>query len=432
MLFVMLFIFFTQLPNAFSAIATVGRPEENGKKNSEVAFFKSPSSRFPSGYTNLERLKKSMQASTQASSSYYKWNKLYFNQEELRPVFAAHISRTVLDATQTRYLVIDSHSQSLMLQDEKRGIRKKVSVQDVKTDPYDLGFVLTLKDSFLRRSPTGKSEVLTTIPQATKLTAQIYRNRYAQVRYLDYVGFVDISELLTKFDFASFIFAKGHWHQVKAREFDMIRTDSAEKIHLNDIKGLLTPENRGIIASSSQKIPLWSQVETTREKFSVWNKSQLTGHGLIWWQPIGGSTQEYHTTDELLSREVASVSFHPEKPTKGILSADGVFMTEDGINWKKLPQFDGFNGPVHYFNDSLIFVGSQRSTDGGYSFENYIQLDKLAAAIEHQFGFTPKKLLVKRIESRAPFKVKIEVDAGSRQIKMESPLFAQDWKASKG
>lgn len=432
MLFVILFTFLIHQPEAFAASPAAFNRSENGKKNSEVPFFKSPSSLFPSGYTNLERLKKSMQATAQATSSYYKWNKLYFNQDELRPVFAAHISRTVLDATETRYLVIDSNTQSLMLQDEKRGIRKKIPVQDVKTDPYDLGFVLTLKDSFLRQSPSEKSEVLTTIPQATKLTVQIYRNRFAQVRYLDYVGFVDISELLTKFDFSHFVFANGLWHQVKAREFDTIRTVNAEKIHLNDIKGLLTPENRGIIASATQKIPLWSQVEVSKEKFSVWNKSQLTGHGLIWWQPIGSKTQEFHTTDELLNREVSSVSFHPQKPTKGILSADGVFITEDGVNWKNLPQFEGFNGPVHYFNDSLIFVGSQRSTDGGYNFENYIQLDKLAAAIEHQFGFTPKKLIVKRIESRAPFKVKIEIDAGPRQIKMESPLFAQDWKASKG
>jgi hypothetical protein len=375
----------------------------NDKKNSEVPFFKSPQSRFPSGYTNLERLKKSMLETAQASQSYYKWNKLYFGQDELKPVFAAHISRTVIDSAQTRYLVMESTSQTLLLQEEKRGIRKKVSVRDVKTDPYDLGFGLTL----------------------------LYENRYAKVRYLDYSGYVDISELLTKFDFASFIFADGSWHQVKAREFDFIRTSQAEKIHLNRVRGLLTPEHRGIIASASQKIPMWSQVEISKEKLSLWNKSRLAEHGLVWWQPTGRPAQEFHTTDELLTREISSVSFHPQKPTKGIASADGVFITEDGINWKKIPQFEDFNGPVHYFNDSLIFVGSQRSSDGGYNFENYIQLDKLTAAIEHQFGFIPKKLQVKKIEGQAPFKLKIEVDAGTRQIKMESPLFAQDWKATR-
>src|SRR5690606_33810714 len=132
--------------------------------------------------------------------------------------------------------------------------------------------------------------------------------------------------------------------------------------------------------------------------------------GKVWWKPNPEVEQVYYNIDELLAKDIASASFHPQNPLKGILSSNGVYITENGSSWRKLTRFGNFNGPVHYFNDNLLFVGNFRSTDGGKSFENYIQIDKLASAIEYQFGFFPKKLQVKKIETRAPYKLKIEID----------------------
>ncbi|MEQ1724110.1 MAG: hypothetical protein ABL930_13120, partial [Pseudobdellovibrio sp.] len=258
-----------------------------------------------------------------------------------------------------------------------------------------------------------------------------YVDDYALVKYQNYEGYVNLSELITKFDFATFVFAKNEWHQVRGRNFDKIMTSKNLKISLNEIKGVLTPDTRGIIASNNQKIPMWSQIEVTKNKITTWNQSLLKEHGKVWWKATGEIEQIYYTIDELLKKQISSVSFHPNNPLKGILSSDGVYITEDGYSWRKLQKFENFNGPVNYFNDLLLFVGNFRSTDGGKTFDNYIQIDKLASAIEYQFGFVPKKMQVRKIETFTPFRIKIEIETGTRKIKMESPLFAQDWKAVK-
>lgn len=421
----------TVSPAAAIARAAASAPAEDPKAF-EVPFFKSINSLFPSGFTTADNLRRQLVGSRKASDKYYRWNKLYFRQDEIKPLFAAHLSRYVIDpATSRRYKVLEASSLSFQLMDEARGITRKSGVHEVQADAYDTGYVMALKDVYLRTGADEKSRVLTTIPQGTRLAAEKFQNKFALVKYQNYQGYADLSELITKFDFASFVYAGGQWQRVKVRSFDEIVTTAGARIPLNVIRGLITPAERGIIASSAQKIPLWSTIELSRDQVTTWNQSRIKDHGLVWWKPNPEPEQVYYSIDELLKKDIASVSFHPKNPLKGILSSDGVYITENGNSWRRLSRFGNFNGPVHYFNDSLLFVGNFRSTDGGRTFENYIQIDKLASAIEYQFGFFPKKLQVKRIETRAPYRLKIEVDTGSRRIKMESPLFSQKWTAVK-
>lgn len=414
-------------------IATAAvKPLALNSNSQEVPFFKSIESQFPSGYTTLENLKKQLVSSQSGQGHFYQWNKIYFSLNDLKPLFATHLSRYVIDnSTGKRYKVLATNIQSIEVEDNSSQVSKKLPITQVHADAYDSGYIITLKDSYLKTSADEKADIQTTIPQGTRLVAESYKDHFALVKYKNYTGYVSLSELMTKYDFASFIYADGNWYKVKNRDFSVITTSEFKKISLNDIKGMITPDSRGIIASTTQKLPMWSIIETTKEKFSLWNQSKLKGHGLIWWKAIPGDERPYFTTDELLKKEVSSVSFHPHNPLKGVLSADGVYMTDDGEHWRKLDQFESFNGPVHYFNDSLIFVGNFRSTDGGNSFENYIQLEKLTSAIEDEYGFTPKKLQVKNIETIFPYKLKIEIETGLRRIKMESPLFTQNWKAVK-
>jgi hypothetical protein len=432
----MLFVIISSILLNFNTASAAISPESGAKSALEVPFYKSTNSLFPSGSTTIENLKKQVVGSQKASAQLYKWNKIYFNRDEIKPLFATHLSRYVIDAkTTTRYKVVETNVNSLQLFSLDKKILTKRNINEVIPDAYDTGFVMALKDIYLKTSfrPTssGLTTVLTTIPQGTRLVVNKYVDDYALVKYQNYEGYINLSELITKFDFASFVFAKNEWHQVRGRNFDKITTTKNLKISLNDIKGVLTPDNRGIIASNNQKIPMWSQVEVTKNKISTWNKSLIKEHGVVWWKATGEIEQIYYTVDELLKKQISSVSFHPNNPLKGILSSDGVYITEDGYSWRKLQKFDGFNGPVNYFNDLLLFVGNFRSTDGGKTFDNYIQIDKLASAIEYQFGFVPKKLQVRKIETFTPFRIKIEIETDHRKIKMESPFFSQDWKAVK-
>lgn len=412
-----------------AAIAPIG----NKQTSLEVPFYKSTSSLFPSGSTSVEKLKKELIGIEHKADRFFKWNKLYFSQNEITPIFATHLSRYVIDPkTSKRYKVIETSTKTIQLFDEPNKVSFKKNIQDVIADAYDLGFVITLKDLYLKSSEKDNSPILTTIPQGTRLVADKYVSNFAYVRYQNYQGYIHLSELITKFDLATFVFANKNWHQVKARQFDKIITIKNITLSLNEVQGVITPDSKGIIASASQKLPLWSQIEIVQDKLSIWNQSKLKDHGLVWWKNNENSEQIYYTIDELLKKEISSVSFHPNNQLKGVLSSDGVYITENGQIWKKLPKFENFNGPVHFFNDLLIFVGNFRSIDGGVTFDNYIQIDKLASAIEYQFGFLPKKLQVKKIETDGPLKLKLEIETGIRKIKMQSPLFSQDWKAIKG
>ena len=428
MLFVILSAILLNSPAAHAAI----EPNYYVRQPEQVPFYKSATSHFPSGSTTLENLRKQLVKSESVSRKYYQWNKIYFAQDELMPLFATHLSKYVIEnSTNKRLKVLDTNTLSLMVLEEKAGNSRKIGLNDVRADAYDLGFAMALKDVYLKSKASDKSMIQTTIPQGTRFEVQQFENNFALVHYQNYVGYVSLSEIITKYDLASFVFADKEWHQVQARQFDFVITKSKKKIALNQIKGVITPDHIGIIASSTQKIPLWSKVKVTKSTVAGWQQSYLKEHGLIWWKPNKEFDQVFYSIDELLKKDISSVSFHPQNPLKGILSSDGIYITENGSQWRKLQQFENFNGPVNYFNDSLLFVGNFRSVDGGATFDNYIQIDKLASAIEFQYGFVPRRLQVRKIETVAPFRMKIEIDTGIRRIKMESPLFAQDWKAAK-
>ena len=396
----------------------------------QVPFFKTPQSPFPSGATSVENLEKNRIGHTMKAETYYKYKNQSFAKGEIRPIFPSHISQSVIDPkTQKRWSVLETKVDTILVFDTKSKLTAQYNIDEVNSDPYDIGYALTLKDSYLKSTPADNGKILTTIPSGTRFTVLKYKKGFAEVSYKAYIGYVSVSELITKFDFATYVYANGKWNIVKRRVFDTIETSEGKKVSFNNVTGVVSPDQVGLIASNSQKLPIWSRIERQTRSTPEWIQSQIKGHGPVWWKPANTTAEKIYTIDELLKKDIASISFHPKDPLKAILSANGVFMTDDGYHWKELKEFAGFNGPVHYFNDLMIFVGNFRSTDQGKTFENYIQIEKLASAIQNAYGFLPKKLQVKRIDTEAPYVLKIEVETGIRRIRMQSPLFAQTWSA---
>lgn len=398
----------------------------------QVPYFKSTSSLFPSGSTSLEYLEKNRVEQIASTETTYRYAKKVYLKSEIKPVFPVHMSQSVLNSkSKKRWSVLETKVDSILAFDTKTKQTTQFRLDEVSPDPYDRGAVLTLKDVFLKRVPDDKSAVLTTVPQGQRFSVIKYLNGYAEVSFKTYIGYIPVNELITKFDFAKFAFAKNQWHLILRRDFDSLLTAQNKKLNFNDITGIVTPEGIGLIASKNQKIPLWSRVETVKTKKLIWYQSKIKGHGAVWWKAETEADDLVYTIDDLLKKEIASVSFHPTNPLKAILSAHGAFITEDGYHWRPLKQFKNFHGPVHYFNDLMIFVGNYRSTDFGKTFENYIQIDKLASAIENQLGFLPRRLQVKRITTLPNYQIKIELETGNRKINLQSPLFAQNWVVTK-
>lgn len=385
----------------------------------EVSFFKTTGSPFPSGKASGEKLRLSALAETKTLPGEIKFfhNGKYYSQAELNPTTATKLSSSAQQATDLR----------------------------------DLGKFQVLVDTPLLAKPSIDAAKLTKIYSGTLLklvssNQDRFQKGFVKVRFDGMDGFVNISHTISKFDFAVWVYPKSTfknssaktsvdngWLQVKSRLFDEIETTSGEFIHLSQIEGVWTDPTKGIIASTSEIFPLWTQIRVIPAAPVLWKSSRLPGHQVVWWResdllnPAKNDDDDELTIDELLKKEIFSVSFHPKNPRKALVSAGGVYHTIDGQTWKKLKQFDHFSGPVHYFNDLMMFVGPYRSTNAGKTFENFIRIDELSQSITSVLGYAPQRLELRSIKTTSTLKIVMDVDIGSRKIKVQSPIYAQNW-----
>ena len=388
--------------STFSASVFARSTSDFSKKTVSVQYFKSPTSSFPSGETTLERLEQNQTDSLQAQTSYYS----YKNQK---------ISKNILKVTTALDL---SASTSLR----------------------DIGFFLTLKTTHLKENPDVNSKTIFKINPQTKFTAIGFKNGFVYLQFKNRHGFINISDCMSKFDFAKAIYAKNpkknlkQWFYVKSRSFDQIETiNDGPVIHLSQVEGVFPDANKAIVSTTDQSLALWTSVEIKTETDVVWRKSAVPGHGIVYWKtnPVNTNPETKIKIDELLKKEISFVSFNPKNPKQAIASAHGLFITNDGENWREIDQFKDYTGPVLFYNEFLIFAGNYKSTDAGLTFENYIQIEKLSEAITDSMGYFPKRLQVKKIKTIKPFKVEVDLDIGNRVIKVQTPVYSQEWKVVK-
>ncbi len=373
------------------------------QKGQQISYFKSPTSTYPSGETTIERLSQNLISKYQVIESYY----LYKNQK---------ISKQLLKTTMAMDL---SNSNSLR----------------------DLGFFLTLKNTALKIKAESKSKSILIINEQKKLTALGFKNGFLLTEVNRIRGYVDISDCISKFDFAKAVYAANsktklkQWFYVKTRNFDQIETTTNETLYLNQIEGIFPDTNKAIITQNDQALPLWTSLELkTDSNLQTWQQSKIEGHGVVYWQKKSDTHLQNISNikiDDLLKKEISFVSFNPKNPKQAIASANGLFITADGENWREIEQFKNYSGPVLFYNEFLIFAGNYKSIDAGLTFENYIQIEKISAAISDKIGFDPKRLQVKKIKTVIPFKVEVDLDIGSRIIKVQTPVYSQDWRVVK-
>jgi len=371
------------------------------QKANEVAFYKSPNSQFPSGHTTFEKLTKTQIETVEHDSYYY----LHKNQKISPSLVKVTTASDLSESTQFR----------------------------------DTGFALVLKKTVLRQKAQINSATLLNIPAGTKLKPLSYKNGFIQTRIGSVTGFINISDCITKFDFAKAVYAKNpitqksQWFYIKNRTFDHIETLYQFLIPLSEIEGIYPDANKAIVTDNSSILPLWTSLKIEYNNTDQWIKSRVDGHGLVYWKKtksVTDSAESKIKIDELLKREIAFVSFNPKNPRKAIASSQGLYITEDGENWKEIPAFKNFNGPVLYFNDFLIYAGSFRSTDGGKTFEQFFQIEKIATTLSENMGVDPKKMKMTQIKIIKPFKIEVDIDigVGRKRIKLQTPVYSQDWK----
>ena len=292
---------------------------------------------------------------------------------------------------------------------------------------------ITVTSTQLREADTWKSGFIATIPSGTKLQIISLKETWAQVVFESVGkihGWVDLNNVILRSDFASFIQAVDKpqiWRAVRFRDGTHLITEEGTRIELSKITAMKTKPDLGISISSneSQHLLLRQHLKIIKNDNDMWNVSQLKGHGAIYWKnpkPLSLNAQSEAnkglSTDELLKREVVSVSFHPKNPLLGLASAQGIFMTVDGKKWQNISQFGSKNFPVLIDHAGHFYVGPERSQDQGKSFNSYFRWDHLAHLVETAQKHPGKQLRLKELTSPRPgiLQIQLETDLGKIQL----------------
>jgi hypothetical protein len=293
--------------------------------------------------------------------------------------------------------------------------------------PDDLGLAINHTETYLRTLPAWRGEVLHQIKAATKLRIHKFDKTWAQVSDFsnpEIKGWAEISALFLKADLASLASINhGAWQAVKLRQGSELILGGGKSARLDQVTGLMTRADQAFVLKTKNEINLNSRALVSIEAFesTQWLVSRLSEHGEVYWRK-GRDNQQWLKSQpdqkthylDILKKPIFSVAFHPKNSRLGVISAEGIYMTEDGISWRRLPQFNKENWPVAISPDFEIFVGDQRSTDLGQTFLPYIRWDQVTRLVEGRSKVTSKILRLARLEPKSGKRISVEIDNGSR------------------
>lgn len=297
--------------------------------------------------------------------------------------------------------------------------------------PDDRGLAIPLTRVQLRAEPEWKTQIVRSVDPLARLRLIDFRGDWVLVSPLtdpEVRGWVDVNSVLLKADFASFILPiEGKWTPVKYRQGSVLVTSAGERVPIEHVQSMMTRPELGILTQDLQPHGLYQRSFVTIKSWESfkWGVSNLPGHGEVYWKDEGQApgfkplvNEQVVSFEEILKKPIFSVAFHPNNPRQGIIAAEGVFMTTDGLNWTKIDYFGNDNLPVAISTEHEIFVGQYRSVDQGKSFQPFLKWEQIAAMIEGRGQKASRILRLVKINPLNAKKVEIEIDTGVRTAKL--------------
>ncbi|MEZ0392697.1 MAG: hypothetical protein ACAH59_10800 [Pseudobdellovibrionaceae bacterium] len=399
------------------------------EKSLAVKFYKNPKSPFPSGEANRKDLEKNWVQDFAEYSYLVQKEKRQFWVKSTSIARDLQLSRFVFSSrNQKTYRVLQTSNDSLLAIAENSTTPEWLPLSDLTPLPQDTGCAWTLTSTQLRESPSWKSDSVLSVPAGSRLVIQKVDDTWALVTFESVgriTGWVDLNNLLLKHDFAAFaLIDKQTWTPVLYREGADLITSEKKRIPLSEIKGLITKPDLGIsiVTSDSEKLLLRQNLTLLKTDFQTWSLSKISGHGDVYWRKTTTATAaEAHLADgisieELMKREVVSVSFHPKNPNLALASAQGIFLTTDGKTWNKLLNFKNQDFPVLVDSDSNLYVGSQRSSDLGLKFFPFFRWENLTPLLEQRQKRAVQELKIRQLSSPRPGILRMEVETNAGRV----------------
>lgn len=303
-----------------------------------------------------------------------------------------------------------------------------VPLHRLDAKPDDTGVFVAMIDTFLRDKPSFNGKIHTTLPRRTRLTALGYDDGWIRVAHGGRIGYVDSLHLASRADFATWAWSgkEKKWHLLSHREGTRLKTKTGAWLELSDVTAYTANPSKSIVTQiDDPKLPpLRAHADLLKTEITRWGVSDLPGHGEVWWrqesqildQAVTHAKGDVLTTDELLQRDVFSYAMGTGPKMEGLVSARGIWKTDDGLTWRRIESFGDRDWPVALRKDGAWLVGAHRSLDKGMTFEPYIRWDALARTIESKLQRVPKYIKLQKIEPMKDLRTQILVDTGIRRL----------------
>ncbi len=397
-----------------------------------IKFYKSPRSFFPSGEANLRELEKNRVKDHFEYSYLVQRDQKQFWVQAASVVRDVHLSEYVYSNEQKQtYRVIQIAGSSVQATPATGGAPEWLSISQLTPIPADTGVAITLTSTQVRESPTWKSDSVLSLPAGSRLQLIKIEDTWAQVTFESVgkvSGWVDLSNLVLKSDFAAFALwgAKNKWLPVLYREGSDLVTHDQKRIPLSEVKGLITKPDLAIsmVTDDEEHLLLRQNLKVLKTEAQSWTLSKLSGHGEVFWKKnLSTPSKDDHLSreisiDELMKREVVSVSFHPKNPNLGVVSAGGIFLTRDGKTWHQISRFGQQDFPVLIDEQSYLYIGSQRSYDLGKTFVPYFRWELLAQILEQKQKSPAQQLKLRALSNPRPGVLRLELETNSGPLRL--------------
>lgn len=409
-----------------------------------IKIFKNPAALFPSGEMNRKDLEKTFRGERVESHFLVQRGQSLFWLKESQLIRSLQLTdRIKIKNNPSIFRLIQIRGTQAQLEDAQG---KKIQVNQSQLIPSyeDLGWSTNILETHLKTSPDWQSDSHILLKAKTRLKLLDTDENWALVSLENdsqKIGWVDLSNLILKADFAQFVKRKNspQWIAVSYRQGSDLVTKLGEKIALKEITHLAPKDNLAISVSNDAQngLAYRQNLQILEQDFEPWNFSQTKEFGTVFWKKgtqktskTINSSPENLSTEDILKKEIYSASFHPQIKEQGLISSNGIYATQDGLHWQALPRFGNHNMPVFIDENGHWFVGNLRSTDKGKSFHPYFRWEPLARVLEERQKSPANDLKIKAITPLKSGFLRFEVETQKGKLFLSAKLnkgFISSW-----
>lgn len=395
--------------------------------NLTVPFYRSMDSSFPSGQATYKQLSESK--TEQINEAYYLARK---DNRDVK-INTDHVFRDLHTSTIVHDLVSKKDYPIEKVDGAHVHVKGPAGILKLKTEQSipaftDLGLAVLLRESTLKSKPLWKADNIYNAEAGEKFRIRHIGADWIEVNPLDAperVGYLPLGLVVTKYDFAAFVYITEGWVPVRFRQNNYMLKNDNSRIPIEQISAIITHADLLISRTQNHELKYREQYRMLGLVENNWQNSQLRGHGNVYWRTNSiqnaiaeAAKSKLIQTEDLVKKSIYSMSFHPKNSNIGIVSARGVYLTADGKTWKKLDYFSENNWPVLITQDGKIYVGDQVSTNYGESFSHYFRWTTLAQEFNKLGMDSYRGLKIKSLNEDSKGQLQLQIQAGNQVLSL--------------